>query len=208
MSRFLSKVPRYHEFHWSWPCVSFLSPRVLPPWQPSWVGSEPVAILSASVAFMTSYSNWNGPFSIRRRCLHGRHVHSYVFDMAKDFWEEYDHPLSAKAESRMWVSSQDSLLWLTNTIWFPWAKSAMTTAIGWGCVSHMLTMLIISSTHRTPSEGAEVQLAWLHRRPRGHRRGHKAGWPIPSWLAQVGGKVFVSLYFRCNILDGCKIADH
>eukprot|EP01103_Thecamoeba_quadrilineata_P010321 TRINITY_DN2191_c0_g1_i2.p1 TRINITY_DN2191_c0_g1~~TRINITY_DN2191_c0_g1_i2.p1 ORF type:complete len:587 (+),score=76.36 TRINITY_DN2191_c0_g1_i2:340-2100(+) len=39
------------------------------------------------------YGNWNGPFSVRRRCLHGRYSHSYLFDYTLGFLRNYhDQP--------------------------------------------------------------------------------------------------------------------
>jgi len=35
------------------------------------------------------YGTFDGPFSIRRRCMAGRYVHSYVFDYVDQFWNNY-----------------------------------------------------------------------------------------------------------------------
>ena len=35
------------------------------------------------------YSNFVGPFSMRRRCIAGRYVHSYMFDYLKQAWTRY-----------------------------------------------------------------------------------------------------------------------
>lgn len=34
--------------------------------------------------------NWNGPFSIRRRCLAGRHSHDHVIDYIHKFYDTYN----------------------------------------------------------------------------------------------------------------------
>lgn len=35
------------------------------------------------------HSNFQGPFSIRRRCLAGKYVHSYVYNYLAEFWQSY-----------------------------------------------------------------------------------------------------------------------
>lgn len=36
------------------------------------------------------WSNFAGPFSMRRRCIAGRHVHEYMFDYAREFVRQHD----------------------------------------------------------------------------------------------------------------------
>ncbi len=44
-----------------------------------------------TVLLLTFYIDvFNGPFSIRRRCMAGRYVHQYVMDYLKQFWKNYD----------------------------------------------------------------------------------------------------------------------
>jgi hypothetical protein len=38
------------------------------------------------------YSNFRGgPYSIERRCINERYVHSYTFDYMKEFMDNYEH---------------------------------------------------------------------------------------------------------------------
>ena len=41
------------------------------------------------------WSNFAGPFSMRRRCIAGRYVHDYTIDYAKSFIQTYDRPSSS-----------------------------------------------------------------------------------------------------------------
>ena len=46
--------------------------------------------LDDSHPFVDPHGNFRGPFSIRRRCMHGKYVHSYAFDYLEQFWKNYD----------------------------------------------------------------------------------------------------------------------
>ncbi len=48
------------------------------------------------------FSNWNGPFSIRRRCLAGKYSHEYVFDYIQEFMHNYRYLIDILILNRLY----------------------------------------------------------------------------------------------------------
>jgi len=42
-------------------------------------------------SLVDTYSNFHGPYSFSKRCIAGKHVHSYLFDYISDFFDNYSN---------------------------------------------------------------------------------------------------------------------